>query len=69
MPRVVVDERFLLHRLHSTSLAAMAGGAMVGGDFLWRGYAQHQWRWDLLAVLVVMATVKWAAMLYYHLTD
>ena len=69
MPIPVVDERFLLHRLRSTSLGAMAGAVLAGADLLYRWYGRHQWSWDLFAVLVVMAAVKWAAMLWYHLTD
>ena len=69
MPGPVVDERFLVHRLRSTSLAAMAGSAMVGGDLLYRWYVRHQWSWDLFAVLIAMAAIKWAAMLWYHFKD
>jgi hypothetical protein len=65
----VVDERFLMHRLRSTSLAGVAGGVLGGVLFLYQHWARRTTRWDLLAVLVVMAVVKVAAMLYYRSRD
>jgi hypothetical protein len=58
----VFDERFLHHRLRSTSLGGIAGACVAGGCFLWDYYVDHTWRWDLLAVLLTMAAVKWALM-------
>src|SRR5438477_2123764 len=43
-----IDERFLMHRLRSTSLAAMAGGALALGLFLYHYWFQHVWNWELL---------------------
>ena len=34
----MVDERFLTHRLRSTSLGAMAGAVLAGGLFLYAGF-------------------------------
>jgi hypothetical protein len=63
------DERFLMHRLRSTSLAGVAGGALAMLLFAWRFYAQHVWSWDLLAVGVTIVLVKWTVMLWYRLTN
>ena len=65
----VVDERFLLHRLRSTSVAAMVGGAVAGGLFLYHYFARHELRWDLMVVLLAMAVVKTAVLIYYRITD
>ena len=64
-----IDERFLQHRLKSSSL-----GGIVGGMFailLWahRFYVNHVWSWDLFAVVLVIVGVKWAVMGWYLLTD
>jgi len=45
-----VDERFLAHRLTSTSRAGIAGGAFAMLLFAWRYYVDHVWSWDLLCV-------------------
>ena len=64
-----VDERFLLHRLRSTSAGGIAGGAVAGGLFLWRLYVDHVRSWDLLAVLVAIVVVKLATLAWYRVTD
>ena len=65
----VVDERFLTHRLRSTSLAGMAGASVAGGLLLYHYYREHVLRWDLFAVIATMAAVKWALILWYRRTD
>jgi len=65
----MVDERFLTHRLRSTSLGAMAGAVLAGGLFLYHNFVRHEQRWDLFAVIALMAVVKQACMLYYRLND
>ena len=64
-----VDERFLMHRLKSTSIAGVAAGTVAMGLFAYRYYAAHVWSWDLLAVGITMAAVKWGLMLCFHWTD
>ena len=59
------DERFLIHRLRSTSAGGVAGGVVAMLLFAWRYYADHVWRWDLLAVGVTVVVVKWAVMAWY----
>ena len=63
------DERFLMHRLRSTSTAGMSGGALAILLFAWRYYVDHLWSWDLFAVAVTVVTIKVALMLWYRLTD
>jgi hypothetical protein len=64
-----IDERFLMHRLRSTSAAAVVGGTLAAGLFAYRYYVDHLWSWDLLAVALVIAVTKWAFMMWYRFTQ
>jgi hypothetical protein len=64
-----IDERFLNHRLRSTSLAGVIGGVAAIGLFAYRYYVNHLWSWDLFAVAITIVAVKLAAMTWYHLRD
>jgi len=68
-PAALVDERFLTHRLRATSLAGIAGGVAAVLQFAWGWYVHHVWRWDMLAVALTIIAVKYAALIYYRLTD
>ena len=65
----MVDERYLIHRLRSTSLAGVVTGVLVGLWFLYHYFVRHQPRWDLFVILMIMAVVKVGAMVYYRRTD
>lgn len=64
-----LDERFLMHRLRSTSLAGIAGGVVAIGLFEWRLLVDDVWSWDLLTVAITIAVVKIAVLIFYRLTD
>ena len=64
-----IDERFLMHRLKSTSLAGIVGALVAAGLWAYRYYVQHVFSWDLFAVLVTIAMVKVVAMVWYRLRD
>jgi protein-S-isoprenylcysteine O-methyltransferase Ste14 len=64
-----VDERFLNHRLHSSSLAGIIGAVSVILLFMYRFYINHIWSWDLFAVAVIFVGIKLGMMLWYVLTD
>lgn len=64
-----IDERFLNRRLRATSLAGIVGGVFASCLFMYRFYVSHVWSWDLLAVAVVIVTVKMTVMIWYWLTD
>ena len=38
-------------------------------QFAWGWYVHHVWRWDMLAVALTIIAVKYAALIYYRLTD
>ena len=63
------DERFFVHRLKSTSLAGVVGGALAVGLFAYNLYGKDIVRWDLLAVGATMMVVKLAAMAWFRFTD
>lgn len=65
----LIDERFLNHRLRSTSIAGVVGGTLAGGLFAYHYYVDHVWSWDLFAVLVTIAGVKMAVLAWYLITD
>jgi hypothetical protein len=64
-----IDERFLKHRLKSTSLAGIIGGVFASLLFAYRFYVNHVWSWDLFAVAVTIVGVKMTVMTWYLLTD
>ena len=65
----VVDERFLTHRLRSTSAAGIVGGTLAATLFAWRYYHDHVWSADLLTVALTIVGVKIALLIWYRLTD
>jgi len=65
----VVDERFLTHRLRSTSAAGVAGGFVATVLFAYRYFVGHMWSWDLLIVSATIVGVKLALLTWYRLTD
>lgn len=65
----VIDERFLNHRLRSTSFAGIAGCFVAVGLFEYRYFVKHIWSWDLLAVAVTIVGVKMSLMAWYLITD
>jgi hypothetical protein len=67
--RRFVDERFLRHRLQSTSIAGMAAAALSILLFYYRHLFDHVWSWDLLAVGVTFVAIKLGLMTWYFLTD
>lgn len=64
-----IDERFLTHRLRSTSFGGIAGAWVAMALFAWHYYHDHFWSWELLSVGLTMAAVKLGFMTWYHFTD
>jgi hypothetical protein len=65
----VIDERFLMHRLRSTSIAGVTAGVLASLLWFYRYVFDHQLNWDLFAVALTMALVKVSLMTWYRLTD
>ena len=64
-----IDERFLTHRLKSTSIGGQAAIAVAGGLWFYRHFSDHIWSWDLFAVIATMALVKVTVLVWYRLRD
>ena len=63
------DERFLTHRLRSTSAAGIIGATVAGLLWFYRFLIDHRISWDLFAVLLTTVVVKVSLMLWYRFTD
>jgi len=64
-----MDERFKIHRLRSTRLAAIIGIILMGLWIIYDFFANHIFRIDLIIIMVTMAITKWISMIYYEKTD
>lgn len=64
-----IDERFLQHRLKSTSLAGIVSALLAIGLFSYRFYVNHILNWDLFAVACSFIAVKLSLMVWYRSTD
>jgi hypothetical protein len=63
------DERFLTHRLRSTSIASIAGIVVAMGLFIYHSWVDHVWNWELFAIGLTMAAVKQGMMAWYRFTN
>ena len=63
-----VDERFLTHRLRSTSLAGIAAALLAGLLFEYRLLVTGVVSWDLFAVTLTFVVIKVGLMLWYSAT-
>ena len=61
-----IDERFLAHRLRSTSIASMVGVSLTMGFFVYHYIHDHVWNWEFFSIGFAMAAVKQALMAYYR---
>ncbi|HEX5177815.1 MAG TPA: hypothetical protein VFW04_00675 [Gemmatimonadaceae bacterium] len=64
-----IDERFLTHRLKSSSSAGIVATLVAIGLFMYRDYADGVWSWDLLAVALTFVGIKMGLMAWYLFTD
>jgi hypothetical protein len=64
-----IDERFLTHRLRSSSLAGIAGMLVAAGMFFYDLFGKELIRWDLFAIIASAAVVKIAVLTWYRFTD
>jgi hypothetical protein len=63
------DERFLMHRLRSTSISGISGGVLAMGLFVYHYWVGHVWNWELFAIGLTMAVVKQGLMAWYRFTN
>lgn len=67
--KVTVDERFLQHRLRSTSMAGISAVIVAVGLFEYRYFHDHFVSRDLLAVAILAVVVKFVTLAWYRFTD
>ena len=63
------DERFLMHRLRSTSIAGVTAGILAMLLFFYHWVFEHRWNWELFGIGLTMAVIKQSLMLYYRYKD
>ena len=63
-----IDERFLTHRLRSTSIGGLAA-ILVAAAFFFYNLTHHILRWDLFAIIATAAVVKMGVMIWYRVRD
>jgi peptidoglycan biosynthesis protein MviN/MurJ (putative lipid II flippase) len=63
------DERFLTHRLRSTSMAGIISAALSIVLFEYRYLIDHVASWDLAAVGLTFVAIKMGLMAWYTLRD
>ena len=65
----VIDERFLRHRLRSTSYGGIAAATVATLLWYYRFIVDHRFSWDLLSIPITMIIIKLSLMLWYRRTD
>jgi len=63
-----IDERFLTHRLRSTSIGGLAGVLLAGALFFYN-LTHHVIRWDFLAIVATATLVKISVLIWYRIND
>jgi len=62
------DERFLMHRLRSTSIAGLTSTMLAALLYFWHLF-HYQMAWELFAIVLTNAVVKVSCMLWYRTHD
>jgi hypothetical protein len=65
---LTVDERFLTHRLRSTSIGGLSA-VLVAAAMFFNDLFHHVIRWDLFAIIATAAVVKISVLTWYRMTD
>jgi len=63
------DERFVMHRLYSTRLAAVVTAVAMAVWFEYELFVNEVYHWDIFAFLIILAVTKVGSMAYYRLTN
>jgi uncharacterized membrane protein YhhN len=65
----LIDERFMSHRRRAQRVAGLAGFLMADILFAYRYFVNHVRSWDLLAVVLTVATVYFVLITWYLFTE
>jgi hypothetical protein len=63
-----IDERFLTHRLRSTSIGGLTAVLLAAAMFFYN-IAHHVIRWDLFAIVATAAVMKIVVLVWYRMRD
>ncbi len=64
-----IDERFLTHRLRSTSIGGLAATLLAAILFFYNLFHHDVIRWDLFSIIATAAVVKIAVLIWYRIND
>ncbi len=65
----LVDERFMSHRRRALRTAGLTGFIVADLLFGYRYFVNHVLSWDLLAVVLTVAVVYFALIIWYLVTE
>jgi uncharacterized membrane protein YhhN len=65
----LVDERFMSHRRRALRTAGLTGFLVADLLFGYRYFVHHVLSWDLLAVVLTIAVVYFAVIIWYLVTE
>jgi uncharacterized membrane protein YhhN len=65
----LIDERFMSHRRRAQRVAGLAGFLMADILFAYRYFVNHVRSWDLLAVVLTVATAYFVLITWYLFTE
>jgi hypothetical protein len=64
-----IDERFIMHRLRSTSIGGLAGTLLAATLFFYHLFVDHLIKWEFFAIVATVAVVKFSVLIWYRLND
>jgi len=64
-----MDERFIMHRLYATRIAAIVGAALFAGWYFYLFFTNKEVHYEIIFILAAMVITKFAALLYYRKKD
>jgi uncharacterized membrane protein YhhN len=65
----LIDERFITHRQRALRVAGLAGFLVADILFGYRYFVNHVRSWDLLVVVLTIATVYFVLITWYLFTE
>ena len=64
-----MDERFKIHRLRSTRLAAIICIILMGLWMIYDFFINHIYHIELIIIMIAMVITKWISMIFYKKTN
>lgn len=64
-----IDERFLTHRLRSTSVGGLSAVLLAAAFFFYHLFTQHIVQWEFFAIVATAAVIKMSLLIWYRTHD